>query len=134
MSARGVELLAIGLVSYDLSLFVDEFPRENSKLETYEMIEQGGGPAANAAYLLSLWGMNCGFAGLVGDDIHGQRMLDEFKRIGTDLTLTEIRHDHATAFSVILVNTKNGSRTIVNRKAAGGALRLNPTRLREINP
>jgi len=38
MSTRGVELLAIGLASYDISLFVDEFPRENSKLETHEMI------------------------------------------------------------------------------------------------
>ena len=134
MSTRGVELLAIGLASYDISLFVDEFPRENSKLETHEMVEQGGGPAANAAYLLSLWGVNCSFAGLVGDDIHGQRILDEFKLIGTDLSLTETRHGHATAVSVILVNTRNGSRTIVNRKAAFGALELKSSQLEEIYP
>jgi len=134
MSTRGVELLAIGLASYDISLFVDEFPRENSKLETHEMIEQGGGPAANAAYLLSLWGVNCAFAGLVGDDIHGHRILDEFKRIGTDLSFSETCHGHATAVSVILVNTRNGSRTIVNRKAALGTLQLNAPQLLDINP
>lgn len=131
---RGVELLAIGLASYDISLFVKEFPRENSKLETYEMIEQGGGPAANAAYLLSSWGVNCAFAGLVGDDTHGQRILDEFKLVGTDLSLTETRHDHATAVSVVLVNISNGSRTIVNRKAERGTLRLNLSQLQAITP
>jgi sulfofructose kinase len=134
MSTHQVELLAIGLASYDVSLFVDEFPRENSKLETHEMIEQGGGPAANAAYLLSMWGVNCGFAGLVGDDIHGRRILDEFNRIGTDLSLIETRGGHATAVSVILVNTRNGSRTIVNKKAPVGTLRLHSSQLQEINP
>lgn len=134
MSTRGIELLAIGLASYDISLFVAEYPRENNKLETHEMIEQGGGPAANAAYLLSLWGANCAFAGLVGDDHYGQRILDEFKRIGTDLRLADIRPGHATAVSVILVNTGNGSRTIVNKKAAGGMLRWEASQLREINP
>ena len=134
MSARGVELLAIGLASYDLSFFVDEYPRENSKLETHEMMEQGGGPAANAAYLLSLWGVNCAFAGLIGDDLHGRRIMDEFRQIGTNLSLTELRPNHSTAVSVILVNTKTGSRTIVNNKAAEGALRLNTFSIREIDP
>ncbi len=134
MSVREVELLSIGLASYDISLFVDEFPRENSKHEIYEMIEQGGGPAANAAYLLSLWGVRCAFAGLVGSDLHGQRILDEFDRAGTDLGLTEIRTLHTTAVSVILVNSKNGSRTIVNRKAAAGTLQLSTAGLQEISP
>ena len=120
------EVLSVGLASYDLSLFVKEFPRENSKLEIKEMMEQGGGPAANAAYLLSSWGVNTAFAGLLGDDIYGERMLDEFNRIGTDVSLTVQRCGYHTPFSVVLVNTCNGSRTIVNRRSAGTALQLNP--------
>jgi sulfofructose kinase len=134
MATRGTEVLAVGLASYDVSLFVDEFPRENSKLETHEMIEQGGGPAANAAYLLSLWGAGCAFAGLLGDDSYGQRISDEFQRVGTDLSLSETHPGHATSVSVIIVNTSNGSRTIVNRKTPGSALRLEACQLQSINP
>jgi len=134
MSTCSVELLAIGHASYDLTLFVDEFPRENSKLETYEMLEHGGGPAANAAYLLSLWGVNCGFAGLVGNDLYGQRVSDELRSAGVDLSLTEIRPSHVTPLSVILVNTCNGSRTIVNRKEMNAALQLHESQLEQADP
>jgi sugar/nucleoside kinase (ribokinase family) len=134
MSTHEVDVLAVGLASYDISLFVDEFPRENSKMETHDMIEQGGGPAANAAYLLSLWGVGCAFAGLVGDDVEGQRILDEFKLVGTQLCLVDASPGHATAVSVILVNTTSGSRTIVNRKVPLGTLRLASAKLQQIHP
>jgi sulfofructose kinase len=134
MLKRSAEVLAVGLASYDISLFVDGFPGENSKWETGAMIENGGGPAANAAYLLSLWGARCAFAGLLGDDLYGQRMVEEFKLAGIDLSLTEMRKRHTTPVSVILVNNQNGSRTIVNRKAAGNALQLNPAQFSHMNP
>ncbi len=134
MSTCSVELLAIGHASYDLTLFVDEFPRENSKLETYEMLEHGGGPAANAAYLLARWGVNCGFAGLVGSDSYGQRVCEELGAAGVDLSLTETRAGHATPLSVILVNTRNGSRTIVNRKEKAAALLIGQSQLARANP
>lgn len=119
-----IEVLAVGHASYDISLFVNEFPRENSKIEVHEMMEQGGGPAATAAYLLSSWGVRCAFAGLIGDDEYGQRIRDEFRVVGTDLTLAVRRSGTITPVSIILVNTSNGSRTIVNRKAPGHTLKL----------
>ena len=134
MSARNLEVLAIGTAAYDFSLFIEEFPGENSKAEVYDMIEGGGGPAANAAYLVSLWGARCGFAGLLGDDYYGKRIRGEFESVGTDLVLTETRTGHPTPVSFILVNTRNGSRTIVNRKAKQGALELRPAQLTALSP
>ena len=111
MSAPNLEVLTVGTAAYDFSLFVEEFPAENSKAEVYDMIEGGGGPASNAAYLLSLWGARCGFAGLLGDDYYGQRIRSEFASVGADLALTETRAGHSTPVSFILVNTHTGSRT-----------------------
>lgn len=111
-----IDVLCIGHAAYDLSMFVDEFPRENSKCETREMLETCGGPAANAAYLLSKWGARCAFGGLVGDDGFGRQIRDDFVSAGTDVSLLELRSGHATPLSTILINKKNGSRTIVNRK------------------
>jgi sulfofructose kinase len=112
-----VDVLCIGHACYDVSMFVDGYPQENSKCETHESLEACGGPAANAAYLLSSWGMRCAFAGLVGDDVHGRRIRQEFQSVGTDVSLLELREGHATPLSLILINKRDGSRTIVNRKA-----------------
>ena len=129
-----VEVLCIGHASFDLSVFLSGFPAENSKSETGQLLEAGGGPAANAAYLLSSWGVRCGFAGVVGDDAYGKKILAEFRAAGTDLSLTQIRRGRATPVSLILVNVKNGSRTLVNRKASQAALRLDKAALNRISP
>jgi sulfofructose kinase len=134
MSVRNLEVLAIGTAAYDFSLFIKEFPGENSKAEVHDMIEGGGGPAANAAYLLSLWGARCGFAGLLGDDYYGGRIHAEFESVGTDLALTEMRTGHPTPVSFILVNTSTGSRTIINRKAQQSELELRPSQLAGLSP
>jgi sulfofructose kinase len=118
------EVLCIGHAAYDVGLFVEEFPEENSKCETRELMESGGGPAANAAYLLSKWGVNCAFAGVVGDDVYGQRVREEFVAVGTDVSLLELRQNHVTPLSLILINKQNGSRTIVNRKVQGPPLNI----------
>jgi sugar/nucleoside kinase (ribokinase family) len=128
------DILCIGHAAYDVSVFVEGYPAENSKSETAELLESGGGPAANAAYLLSSWGAPCAFAGLVGNDFYGRRVRDEFQSAGTDVSLMELRQGHATPLSLILINRKNGSRTIVNRKLKTAPLQFDPTRLAPVSP
>jgi sugar/nucleoside kinase (ribokinase family) len=129
-----IDILCVGHASFDLSVFVDSFPLEDSKCETQDLRESGGGPAANAAYLLSAWGTRCGFAGLVGNDGYGQRVQQEFRNVGTNISLLELRPGHATPVSIIVINKKNGSRTIVNRKVATSALQIEEEALRHLAP
>jgi sulfofructose kinase len=129
-----IDVLCLGHASFDLSVDVPSFPMENSKCETPELRESGGGPAANAAYLLSAWGVRCGFAGLVGNDRYGQRIEEEFQSVGTDISLLELRPGHATPVSIILINKRNASRTIVNRKVAAAAFRLEEAALKVLSP
>lgn len=118
------EALCIGHAAYDISVFVPAFPAENSKGETHLILEQGGGPAANAAYLLASWGLKCSFAGLLGDDDYGRRICHEFEAIGADVSLVELRPGHATPLSIVLINEGNGSRTLINRNVPRAPLRL----------
>jgi sugar/nucleoside kinase (ribokinase family) len=123
-----MDVLCIGHASWDINLFVDGYPAENSKSEIRTMLECGGGPAANAAYLLSSWGVSCGIAAAIGADACGDRIAKEFLAVGTDVALLDHSASNVTPVSVILVNQHNGSRTIVNRKAVGCdmSLRLPP--------
>jgi sugar/nucleoside kinase (ribokinase family) len=119
-----LDVLCIGHAAYDLLFYVEQFPSENSKSETALSQESGGGPAANAAYLLSLWGTRCAFAGVVGDDYFGQQILAEFKSVATNTSLLEVRSDLVTPLSFVLVSRKSGSRTLVNRKVPCSPLKL----------
>ncbi|MCZ5798152.1 PfkB family carbohydrate kinase, partial [Escherichia coli] len=47
-------------------------------------IESGGGPAANAAWLLGLWGEEVYYIGHLQQDLYGQRIIDEFAEAGVD--------------------------------------------------
>lgn len=129
-----VEVLCVGHAAFDVSMFVENFPAENSKCEIHDLIESGGGPAANAAYLLSTWGVSCAFAGAVGDDHYGLQVRDEFQSAGTDISLLENRKGHNTPFSVIIVNRQNASRTIINRKVPVTTLHLDVHTLRQLAP
>ena len=129
-----LDVLCVGHAACDVSLFVDQYPPENTKCETHESLEACGGPAANAAWLLSSWGLRTGFAGLVGDDVHGKRTHDEFKAAGTNLSLLELRPGHATPLSIILINRENGSRTIINRKVKAASFSLNAAALFPLKP
>ena len=122
-----IDVLCVGHASVDLSLAVDAYPAENSKLEIQSWLECGGGPAANAAYLLSKWGNRCAFAGWVGEDAYGETILREFAAAGTDTTLVQRLATVPTPLSIILVSRRTGSRTIINRKAPGVELALAPT-------
>ena len=122
-------VLAIGTAAYDLFFPLSGWLEENHKYEIAASQESGGGPAANAAYLLSLWGEPAALACVLGDDLYGRHVLEEFRQAGTDLSLTEVRAGASTPLSVILVNAANGSRTLVNRLPPAEPLCFGPAAL-----
>ncbi len=107
-------VLCIGHASYDISLPVKTYPKENTKYRLENKFECGGGPASNAAYLLGKWKINTYFQGTVGNDVYGNRLIDEFKNIGVNTDYIEQTDKEDTSLSFILINEKNGSRTLFN--------------------
>lgn len=108
-----MKVLCIGHAAYDITTPVEGYPKENSKNRVHERIECGGGPAGNAAYLLGKWGVETYFAGIVGDDLYGNRIKTEYNKVGVNSDYLQISHNHITASSYILANRENGSRTIL---------------------
>src|ERR1035438_8344977 len=113
-SPAGITALAVGHAAYDLCMVVDGYPPENSKAQTELLIESGGGPAANAAWVLARWGVPVALAGVIGGDDYGQRVATELRQGGVDCRLLEMRKGQATPVSFIMVNRSNGSPTLLN--------------------
>lgn len=108
-----MKILCIGHAAYDITIPIDDFPIENTKNRVSERIECGGGPASNAAYLLAKWHMESYFAGVVGNDVYGNRILKEFNDIGVHTNFLEINKDMITTSSFIIASRSNGSRTVL---------------------
>ena len=108
-----IKILCIGHATYDITIPLSKFIVENTKNNINERITCGGGPAATAAYLLGKWGSDVSFAGLVGKDINGKKILKEFEDVHVDTSYVEIRNDYETTTSYIIANREKGTRTIL---------------------
>jgi len=106
----------MGHLVYDTTLKLDEYPQENEKYRLKSKVECGGGPAGNAAYLLSLWGEEVYIAGVIGNDYQGNKVKEEFKKVGTNTKYLKASDNINTDSSYIIANTSKGSRTILTIK------------------
>lgn len=119
-----MKALCIGQASYDITLLMDTFPIENKKFRTKDKIECGGGSASNCAYLLSKWGMDSFFAGVVGKDNYGENIKKEFLSVNTGLKYYEERENTLTTSSYIIATMDKGSRTILSSRKVKEPLKI----------
>lgn len=113
------QVLCIGHSAYDITLPVESFPIENKKYDIKDVCECGGGPAGNAAFLISKWGLNCAYAGCIGNDTYGLKIKEELEDVGVNLEYLIVDENYDTPFSFILANNENGSRTLFNHDNKG---------------
>ena len=107
-----VDLLCVGIACYDLIFSVDRHPEPDEKITARDFMQCGGGTAANAAVAAARLGHQVAYAGYLGQDLYGQRHLDELEAEGIDTQLV-VRGEAATSLSSIFVKP-DGSRSIVN--------------------
>ena len=111
-----MNIICIGHSTYDTTLPMNEYPKENIKYRVENSIECGGGPASNVAYLLAKWGMDVTICSIVGDDYYGEEIIKEFNKINANTKYLEKREGYNTSSSYIIANMSNGSRTILTSK------------------
>lgn len=124
-----MKILCLGHLTYDTTLPVDFYPEENEKYHIGKKMECGGGPAPNAGYLLGKWNEDVTIAGVLGDDYQGNRILNEYEKIGVNTKYIEKVEGIETDTSYIIANTSVGSRTVLttntNRKTHPYSLEIN---------
>ena len=111
-----MSIICAGLACFDQFFFIDEALKENFKKYSHSFLDSGGGPAGNAAYLLGLWGEKPYFAGKIGNDNYGDTLTTEFENAKVNKKLIFKPSNFTTVLSSIIVNSSNGSRTIITRK------------------
>lgn len=109
-----MKVLCVGQSTFDVTTKIDKFPEEGSVTSFNEVYECGGGPAANAAYLLGKYKVDSYLGSMVGDDTFGNTIRKELEKVGVHTEYMEIAYEKRTALSYILLNEKEKKKTILN--------------------
>ncbi len=111
-----MKIMCVGQSAYDITLPLDHYPIENKKVRVEGKVECGGGSASNCAFLLSKWGMETYFAGVIGNDFYGNQILKEYEMVGVNTKYLQVSDEFNTTSSYIIANTTTGTRTILTNR------------------
>ena len=116
-SKKKCRILCAGIVVLDELFRVKDFPPPDGKVEANAHVTIGGGNAANAAITIARLGGQASYAGPVGDDAAGDRILANLARENVDTAGCVRVPGTASPVSAIFVNDY-GERSIVTHRGA----------------
>ena len=128
-AGRSFGAVGFGLNMTDLLVVVGLFPRPDSKQPIRRQAYSPGGQAASAMVACARLGWRARYVGCFGDDENGRQGRESLSDEGVDVSMCRVASDTPNGLSVILVDERNGERTVLWSRAPG--LRLGP---RDVNP
>ncbi|CCQ47273.1 pfkB carbohydrate kinase family protein [Pseudarthrobacter siccitolerans] len=108
-------LLFVGCATLDSIALVQDYPAEDSRTVASDFATAGGGPAATAAVAAARAGASTAFAGVLGTDEEGERIILGLQAEGVDTSAVIRDSSVKTGASVIVVSQATESRAIVTR-------------------
>ena len=122
--AKPFDVVCIGHATLDHLVRVKGPLPRDGRVYADDFIEAGGGPAATAAVTLARLGRRVAMVGAVGADTTGHRIREGLADTGVDVTHLELQPGVRSPTSVVLVDGRAGTRTILAYLGTGGPLRL----------
>ena len=106
-------LLFVGCATLDSIALVQDYPAADSRTVATDFSTAGGGPAATAAVAAARAGAQTAFAGVIGTDEEGDRIISGLEAEGVDTSAVIRDPNVKTGASVIVVSRATESRAIV---------------------
>ena len=107
-------VLCVGLATLDAIHVVADVPARDGRVVASRFAQAGGGPAATAAVALAALGVDVAFAGAVGDDETGARIVRDLASAGVDVSRLDVQPEAASPHSAILAAADGSWRSIVH--------------------
>ncbi len=107
-------ILAVGIATLDIIHTVNGYPAENSEVRALSLQRRRGGNAANTLTVLRQLGNHCSWLGVLSDDPSSALIRQDFSNTGIHYPSAYVYKGGETPTSYVVLNRKNGSRTIVH--------------------
>jgi len=97
-----MEVIGFGALNFDRLFKVDRIAHGGEETHILEDYYGPGGSAANTICGLAKLGTKTGFMGAVGSDAEGQTILEDFKKLGVDVTGIRVKEERTgTVFGFV---------------------------------
>lgn len=107
------DAVGFGLNAVDHLIVVPQFPAFDTKIRLIEHMQSAGGQTATAMVALHRLGFSTAYAGRFGSDPEGQFGLATLISEGVNTDFTETIEGASTQIAYIIIDSRNGERTIV---------------------
>jgi len=115
-AAGALDVVGVGYAGLDHLTLVPSFPIPGQKTRMERLFDGGGGQTATALVTLARLGRRTAAVCAVGDDDVGRAVLDGLRSEGVDVTHAVVRRGVESQFSWVLVDARDGERTVVCRR------------------
>jgi len=112
MSVRW-DVLGFGSNTVDDLLYVDYFPKPDTKMRMATRLRAGGGQAATALVTVARQGLRAAFCGVLGDDELSSFTVREMEREGVDCSSVVYQADARPHYAIVIVNQNPPQRSII---------------------
>jgi len=126
-----IEVIGLGALNIDYLYKVERILSDGEAVVT-QTKSSPGGSAANTIYGLANLGVNSGFTGIVGDDGEGKILLQDFQRVGIDISQVRVKPGAKTG-SVLCLSDRLGRRSLYVVPGANSLLATDDLELAYIN-
>ena len=109
-----MKVLGVGVATLDIVNSVDGYPVEDSEVRAVQQRKSRGGNAVNTLTVLNRLGHQCSWAGTLADDSASELVRQQLQSEPIDIQHAEVIEDANLPTSYIILNTENGSRSIVH--------------------
>ncbi|MFW6321125.1 MAG: carbohydrate kinase family protein [Halohasta sp.] len=99
-----MRVLCAGHINWDVTISVDDLPDPDGEVRIDQLVQSGGGSAANVAVSLVGLGLPASLYGSVGGDDNGALALRELDRAGVDCGQVFIDPDGSTSVTYLVVD------------------------------
>ena len=106
------DILGLGVVAVDDLLYVERFPRPNTKTPIQGQERQGGGLTGTALVAAARLGARTAYLAILGDDALSRFTREALEREGVDCTPVLHHPDARPVYAVVIVDRSSGERTI----------------------
>lgn len=122
-----VDVLGLGVTTVDDLVYVDSYPRADSKVVILREERRCGGLTATALVAAARLGARCAYAGVLGFDERSMYVRARLAEEGIDLTPLVLDARARPVHATIVVDVSGGTRTILHDDGvAGGAPAAGP--------